>query len=177
MFKEIIFSVILIVFLGCESVKSVVVPQKLEEAYIQATRKAELITKERVQVVLIATHLNTFNKEKYPQEKGEVFFIDVYQSFQHGVENPKGFFENGFHLTLNNGETPIKITPLQKGQLEGLMHKSATPWGEYYLVEFMPQDKRTQNSLQLLMRHKEFGENYLNFGFKPLKKEDLKDRR
>ncbi|MCI5968642.1 hypothetical protein [Helicobacter sp.] len=177
MLKGIIFSAILLCFLGCESVKSVVVPQKQEEAYIQATRKTELITQDRVQVVLIATHLNAFNGEKYPQEKGEVFFVDVYQSFQHGVENPRGFFENGFHLTLDNGETPIKITPLQKEQMEGLMRKSATPWGEYYLVEFMPQDKRTQNSLQLFLRHKEFGENSLNFGFKPLNKEALKDKR
>ncbi|WP_299546782.1 hypothetical protein [uncultured Helicobacter sp.] len=175
--KKIIFSGILLLFLGCEGVKSVVVPQKLEEAYIQATRKAELITEERVQVVLIATHLNAFRAEEYSKEQGEVFFIDVYQSFQHGVENPKGFFENGFHLILGNGETPVKITPIKKEQLQGLMQKNATPWGEYYFVEFLPQDKRTQNSLQLLLRHKDFGENRLNFGFKPLNKDALKDKR
>ena len=105
-------------------------PQKLEEAYIQATRKAELLAENRVQVVLIATHLNAFNKENYPQEKGEVFFIDVYQSTQ----NTKKFFENGYHLTLNNGETPIKITELKRKDLQGFMQHNAMRWGEYYLV-------------------------------------------
>ncbi|MBX7489936.1 hypothetical protein [Helicobacter turcicus] len=177
MLKEIVFSVVLVFFLGCGNVKSVITPQKLEEAYIQATRKAELITENRVQVVLIATHLNTFDEEKYPENAGEVFFVDVYQSFQNGVENPKGFFENGFYLMLSNGETPVKITALKKEQLRGLMQDNATSWGEYYLVEFLPQDKRTRNSLQLLLQHKDFGENSLNFGFKPLNKEALKDKR
>lgn len=176
MLKGIIFGVVLVFFLGCESVKSVIAPQKLEEAYIQATRKTELITENRVQVVLIATHLNAFDEKRYPDDVGEVFFVDVYQSFQNEVENSKGFFENGFHLTLSNGETPIKITPLKKEQLEGLIQSNATSWGEYYLVEFLPQDKRTRNSLQLLLQHKDFGENYLNFGFKSLSKEALKDK-
>lgn len=177
MIKEIIFVGVLLFFLGCESVKSVIVPQKLEEAYIQATRKAELIQEDRVQVVLIATYLNAFDREKYPREKGEIFFVDVYQSFQHEVKNSKDFFENGFHLILGNGETPVKITRLKKEQLDNLMQSNATPWGEYYLVEFLPQDKRTLNSLQLLLYHKDFGEDYLNFGFKPLSKEALKDKR
>ncbi|TLD85015.1 hypothetical protein LS70_000165 [Helicobacter sp. MIT 11-5569] len=177
MLKEIIFGIAFVFFVGCESVKSAIVPQKFEEAYIQATRKTELIVDDRVQVVLIVTHLNAFDKEKYPENANEVFFLDVYQSFQHGIENPKKFFENGFHLTLSNGETPIKITEIKKEDLQGLMQSNATRWGEYYIVEFLPQDKRTQNSLQLFLRHKDFGENFLNFGFKPLDKEDLKDRR
>ena len=173
MLQGIIFCVVLILFMGCESVTSTIVPQKLEEAYIQATRKAELLAENRVQVVLIATHLNAFNKENYPQENGEVFFIDVYQSTQ----NTKKFFENGYHLTLNNGETPIKITELKRKDLQGFMQHNAMRWGEYYLVEFLPQDRRTQNSLQLILSHTEFGESFLNFGFRPLNKEDLKDRR
>lgn len=177
MLKGILIGITALWFLGCVDVRSELIPEKHEEAYLQATRKTELITQGRVQVVLIATYLNMLDAENYPEDLGEVFFIDVFQIFQHGVKSPNGFFENGFQLFLSNGERPTKITPLKKEQLEGLMQENATPWGEYYHVEFPPQDRNTRNGLVLLLEHEDFGRNYLNFGFKTLDKDQLKTRR
>lgn len=168
--------VISLIFLyGCVDVKSFksrLIPSKPEESYIQATRKSELVFDEITRIVLIAVHLNAYDEEYYPHEKGEVFFVDVYQNEQ----NSLGFLENGYHLTLGNGEAPIKITRLQREDLQDSMQQNAMRWGEYYLLEFAPQDKRVQDSLTLILSHPKFGQNSLKFGFKGLSKQDLKGK-
>lgn len=61
---------------GCvnvESFKSRLIPSKPEESYIQATRKSELVFEDVTRIVLIAVHLNAFDEQHYPHEKGEVF--------------------------------------------------------------------------------------------------------
>ena len=151
---------------GCanlQSFKSRLIPSKPEESYIQATRKSELVFEDTTRIVLIAVHLNAYDEEKYPHERGEVFFIDVYQSEQ----NSLGFLENGYRLTLNNGESPTKITRLHNKDLQGLMQQNAMRWGEY---------QRIQDSLMLVLSHPKFGKNSLKFGFKGLSKEDLKGK-
>ena len=158
-------------FVGCGSHLGVTFKQQ-EESYIQATRKTELIVADRVQIVLIATHLNAFNAQDYPHQKGEFFFIDAYQSRQNG----KTLFENGYTLSLENGEKPLKITQLSREELQDFMQENATKWGEYYLVEFAPQNQFVQNSLQLFITHKEYGSNFSKFGFKALNKESLRDK-
>lgn len=165
----------LAVLSGCvdvDSVKSKLIPSKPEESYIQATRKSELVFDETTRIVLIAVHLNAYDEQKYPHEKGEIFFVDVYQSAQ----NSKGFLENGYNLKLSNGESPVKITRLQKEDLRDFMLSNAMRWGEYYWVEFAPQDKRVQDSLMLVLSHPKFGENTLKFGFKGLSKEELRGK-
>lgn len=160
---------------GCanlQSFKSKLIPSKPEESYIQATRKSELVFEDTTRIVLIAVHLNAYDEEKYPHERGEVFFIDVYRSEQ----NSLGFLENGYRLTLNNGESPTKITRLHNKDLQGLMQQNAMRWGEYYLVTFAPQNQRIQDSLMLVLSHPKFGKNSLKFGFKGLSKEDLKGK-
>ena len=144
-------------FVGCGSHLGVTFKQQ-EESYIQATRKTELIVADRVQIVLIATHLNAFNAQDYPHQKG------------------KTLFENGYTLSLENGEKPLKITQLSREELQDFMQENATKWGEYYLVEFAPQNQFVQNSLQLFITHKEYGSNFLKFGFKALNKESLRDK-
>ena len=42
--------------------------------------------------------------------------------------------------------------------------------GRILLVEFPKQDKRTQDRMILVLSHKDFGENTLEFGFKKIKK-------
>lgn len=139
-------------------------PTSLQESYIQATRKTEIIYQEKTQIILIATHLNEFDEEAYPKQKGEIFFVSVYQS-----EGKKDFLK-AYNLVLNNGEKPLKVTPLKADELEGLMAEYAMPWGEYYLLEFSPQNKRIQDRLSITLSHKKFGENTLNFGFKAIQK-------
>ena len=155
-------------FYGCSGISFDFdfIPSKPEESYIQATRKGELVWQDKTQIVVVATHLNDFDEKKYPKEEGDVFFLDVYQSNSHN----KGFLENGYTLRLSNGEQPTEILPLKKKELQGLMKANAMRWGEYYFVRFMPQDKRTRDSLRLIISHPDFGENQLNFGFKALKK-------
>ncbi|WP_104722593.1 hypothetical protein [Helicobacter mesocricetorum] len=139
-------------------------PTSLEESYIQATRKTEIIYQEKTQIILIATHLSEFDEETYPKQKGEVFFISVYQS-----ERERGFLKE-YNLVLNDGEKPLKVTPLKASELKGLMAEYAIPWGEHYLLEFSPQNKRIQDRLSITISHKKFGENTLNFGFKAIQK-------
>ncbi|MDE5603013.1 MAG: hypothetical protein K2I71_03720 [Helicobacter sp.] len=159
------FSILWLVGCANDSVNFIkLTPSFLEESYIQATRKTEIIYQQKTQIILIATHLNEFDKEAYHKQKGEVFFVSVYQS-----DGGKDFFKE-YNLVLNNGEKPLKITPLKASELEGLMAEYAMPWGEYYLLEFPPQNKRIQDRLSLTISHKKFGENTLNFGFKALQK-------
>lgn len=170
-----ILSLSLVILSGCakmESFKSRLIPSKPEESYIQATRKSELVFDEITRIVLIAVHLNAYNEERYPHENGELFFVDVYQSEQ----NSLGFLENGYRLTLSNGELPEKFTRLEKEYLENFMEDNAMRWGEYYLVRFKPQNKRIQDSLTLVLSHPKFGENSLKFGFKGLSREELKGK-
>lgn len=170
-----ILIVSLVLLCGCVDVKSFksrLIPSKPEESYIQATRKSELVFNEITRIVLIAVHLNAYDEEHYPHEKGEVFFVDVYQNEQ----NTLGFLENHYQLTLSNGESPIKVTRLQREDLQDFMQQNAMRWGEYYLIEFAPQDKRVQDSLTLILSHPKFGQNSLKFGFKGLSKQDLKGK-
>ncbi|EES89756.1 hypothetical protein [Helicobacter canadensis] len=162
MLKGVLFFMVLF-FFGCEAQKSDLMPKKLEESYIQATRKTELIAKGNTQVVVIATHLNEFDSKKYPRDAGEVFFLDIYEA-----NGKKNILKNGYELTLNNGVKPTRIIQLKKEDLEGLILQNATQWGEYYWVEFPKQDKRTQDRLMLILSHKDFGENTLKFGFKKI---------
>ncbi|MCL9822449.1 hypothetical protein [Helicobacter colisuis] len=162
MLKGMLFFVVLL-FFGCEAKKSGLIPEKLEESYIQATRKTELIAKGNTQVVVIATHLNEYDSQKYPRDEGEVFFLDIYEA-----NGKRNILKNGYELILNNGVKPTKITQLKKRDLEGLILQNATQWGEYYRIEFPKQDKRTQDRLMLILSHKDFGENTLRFGFKKI---------
>lgn len=100
------------------------------------------------------------------EKRGGIFFLDVYQTRKNG----KGFLKNGYEIRLANGTKPSKITQLKKEDLEGMIAQNATQWGEYYLVEFPKQDKRTQDRMILVLSHKDFGENTLEFGFKKIKK-------
>ena len=104
MLKGMLFFVVLL-FFGCEAKKSGLIPEKLEESYIQATRKTELIAKGNTQVVVIATHLNEYDSQKYPRDEGEVFFLDIYEA-----NGKRNILKNGYELTLNNGVKPTKIT-------------------------------------------------------------------
>lgn len=166
MLKYFIYLSTVLWFVGCADSVNLMrfTPTSLQESYIQATRKTEIIYQEKTQIILIATHLNEFDEEKYPKQRGEVFFINVYQS-----EGEKDFLK-AYNLVLNNGEKPLKVTPLKAYDLEGLMAEYAIPWGEYYLLEFSPQNKRTQDRLSLTISHQKFGESTLNFGFKAIQK-------
>ncbi len=164
MLRGVLFVVVLLLA-GCATQQSLLAPKQLEESYIQATRKTELITKDSTQVVVIATHLNAYNAEKYPREEGEIFFLDIYEA-----NGRKNFFENGYELTLENGMKPLKVTKLKKEDLVGLMRENATQWGEYYWVEFPRQNKRTQERITLILSHKDFGKNTLQFGFRKIKR-------
>lgn len=155
----------ILLFAGCATQQSLLAPKQLEESYIQATRKAELIAKDSTQVVVIATHLNAFDAEKYPREEGEVFFLDIYEA-----NGKKNFFENGYTLRLENGTKPLRITRLKKEDLTGLMRENATQWGEYYYIEFPWQNKRAQDRIMLVLSHEDFGENTLQFGFRKIKR-------
>ena len=96
---------VVLLFFGCEAKKSGLIPEKLEESYIQATRKTELIAKGNTQVVVIATHLNEYDSQKYSRDEGEVFFLDIYEA-----NGKRNILKNGYELTLNNGVKPTKIT-------------------------------------------------------------------
>lgn len=173
MLKIVISLIGMFVFLGCASVEFI--PSKPQESYIQATRKTELIAKEQTQIVIIATHLNAYDTKKYPNTKGEFFLLDIYQA----NGDKKAFLENGYMLTLNGGAKPLKIEKITKESLESLQDinlENLSKWGTYYLVEFAPQSVRVRNSLRLIIAHKDFGENYLYYGFKPLDKDDLREK-
>lgn len=159
----------LFLFSGCASLKDSFIPSKPQEAYIQATRKTEILKEDTVEFVLIITHLNSFSSE-YLRENGEVFFVDIYS-------NSKGDFFSSYKLSLNSGDKPLKITKLKKEELSGQMLENATSWGEYYIVEFAPQERRIQNALQIILSDFSGSEiGFLNFGFKPLSKQDLRSR-
>ena len=91
--------------------------------------------------------------------------MDIYEA-----NGRKNFFENGYELTLENGMKPLKVTKLKKEDLVGLMRENATQWGEYYWVEFPRQNKRTQERITLILSHKDFGKNTLQFGFRKIKR-------
>lgn len=166
MLKQILLFLAVFMILGCQKMSSGLAPLKTDESYLQATRKTELIVQGNTQIVVIATHLNEFDWIKFPREEGEIFFLDVYQTRKNG----KGFLKNGYEIRLANGAKPSKITRLKKEDLEGMIAQNATQWGEYYWVEFPKQDKRTQDRMILVLSHKDFGENTLEFGFKKIKK-------
>lgn len=142
------------------------ISSKPEESYMQATRKGELIFEDKTQIVAVITHLNAVDSEAYPSNKGEVFFVDVYQS----SKETRSFLENDFKLRLGNGQIPLEINKVLKEELKGIMAKNSMRFGEYYFFRFAPQRKRERDNLSLVLSHPIFGESYLNFGFKAIEK-------
>jgi len=105
-----------------------------------------------------------FFVEDFDGVAGAFFLVCFYQS------DGKKDFLKAYNLVLNSGEKPLKVTPLKASELQGLIAEYAIPWGEYYLLEFSPQNKRIQDRLSITLSHKKFGENTLNFGFKAIQK-------
>lgn len=159
--------ILVLFFLGCKGAKFTLAPTKPQESYVQATRKTELVYDNKTQMVLVATHLNAYDEQKYPKEEGEIFLVDVYEGINAKKASvKKGFLENEYALRLANGDTPLEFKPVKKEELEPIMQENATRWGEYYLVRFPMQNKRDRDRLILILSHPQYGENSMSFGFK-----------
>lgn len=164
MLRSVLLFCVCLFLVGCASIQSSYIPTLSEEEYMQATRKTELIVDDTTKIVVVATRMNIMQKYK---SKDEVFLLDVYES----GDGKKDFIQNGYKIYLQNKTKPLKIQKINKDSLDEFMQSKVMRWSEQYLVTFAPQDKKTTDSLTLVLEHEKYGKNFLQFGYRNIKKE------
>lgn len=162
MIRGIIFFLYIFVC-GCAAINSSYAPDEREEAYMQATRKAELIEGDSTKIVVIATRLNMINQ--YHDSSSESFVFEVYES----GDGLKDFLSSGYKLYLSNNVKPVEIKKMSASELSSFW-PSRIKWGQYYLVKFPPQNKKVTDSMTIVLEHNKYGKNFLEFGFKKIDK-------
>lgn len=109
-----------------------------EEKMMQLTRKSELISKNKTQVVMFVTYLTELDREKY--EDGEYFFVEI------SFENEKLSIKDvKFSLA---GYSPAEVKYIKNPQKEKFHIHS--PWNKGYLVKFDPIPQTEIATLNLL---------------------------
>ncbi len=161
---------IALLFGACQLYNDALKPDRIEERYIQATRKGELLNGLKTEAIIVATHLNGFDSEHFKHEEGELFFIDIYLSDTSLERKDRGLYNPLYSVRLSNGATPLEITQLEKSDLLRYNITFASRWGEYFLVRFPVQTRRYLKEMSLEIVHKNLGIAKLDYGFKVMKK-------
>lgn len=154
---------------GCQLYHEALKPDRIEERYVQATRKGEILNGLKTEAVIIATHLNAFDSKRYDSKVGEYFFIDIYLSPEGGESPARGLNHQLYTLTLSNGSLPVEVQELKREELlERGIYRSSR-WGDYFLVRFAPQDRRYLEHLKLELKHENLGSTVMDYGFRNIK--------
>jgi hypothetical protein len=133
------------------------------------TQKAQLMASFETKALLTATYLNPVFEERNCKKRftnkmkdAEYFFVGVYISNSEKHE----FNTKGYSLTLN-GEEPIEIKELEKGNSLRYEMPMVDNWSTYYKVKFK---KSLKNDFTLIFGNDRFGKDILNYskGEKPL---------
>ncbi|MGP1450818.1 MAG: hypothetical protein ACTTJS_06825 [Wolinella sp.] len=160
----------ILAFGGCQLYNDALKPDRIEEKYIQATRKGEILNGLKTEAVIVATRLNEFDNEKFLSENGEYFFIDIYVSEDSKEYKERGLNNPLYSVRLSNGVLPAEIQRIDREELLKHNFTFASRWGDYFLVRFPSQSVRYREQLQLELVHKNLGVTVLDYGFRNIKK-------
>jgi len=161
---------IALLFGACQLYNDALKPDRIEERYIQATRKGEILNGLKTEAIIVATYLNEFDGERFTHEEGELFFVDIYLSEDSPERRDRGLYNPLYSLRLSNGALPLEISRLEKSDLLRYNITFASRWGEYFLVRFPVQTRRYLKEMSLEIVHKNLGIAKLDYGFKVMKK-------
>lgn len=152
---RVLYCALALVFCACSNLDSERFSKDFyEERRVQLTRKAELIAKDKTQLVVFCTYVSQLDSKKYPD--GEYFFIEV------AFENEK-IKMSDLQFTLL-GEKPIEITTIPNNDKDFFQH---THWNKGYLLRFSSVPRTEYAVLSLTLRVKGYPDNLkFNYGFK-----------
>lgn len=138
MYKPLLFAGLSLFFIGCSNNTNAFNYFKTDELkarITQHTKKADLISKKKQDVLMWATYLNNIKSSKF-KYKNESFVV----SFYFVNKDEQVFDKSKYNLTLNGNEA-LKFEKISKDNLEYKELFDSNPWGEYYFVQF-PSKKR-----------------------------------
>ena len=132
MYKTLFLPILSTIFIGCSSSNELkhFSKEEVQVKSMQYTKKADVIIKEEVKVLLWATYLNNINVKEFKTNL-DSFIMSTY------FVNSKSqdIKVNGYSFTLNSKE-PISIEEIST---KNLLYKDTlleNTWGKYYLVRF-----------------------------------------
>ncbi|MRJ02482.1 MAG: hypothetical protein C6I05_03440 [Epsilonproteobacteria bacterium] len=135
-----------------------------DPVYVEAmrhTEKGDIAISLENKALIIATHLNPMDREKYRGR--ERFFIRVYIDNDFDDENRSGLFHPGFSLTLN-GHPPTRIEKIDYDAPLAKKMPFTQKWYHLYLVTF-PESQ--EEKLILTLSHPDYGSARLTFPNSP----------
>ncbi|WP_456403812.1 hypothetical protein [Hydrogenimonas sp.] len=131
----------LLLLSGCSSKsckEGIFQPDVIYEKALVNTREAQIVRSLETKASVSATLVNEVFAEKYPYEKGIAIFLGVITD----RKVPDETFPDFFHVTLN-GQAPLKIEPVHRGDELYQLMPSVNRWGHYYLLTFAPSKAKS----------------------------------
>lgn len=154
--KNLLFLLIPFIFASCGTKNNAFRYFDKDETEINAirnTKKADIVVKNEVDIIFMATYLNKIDN----QIDDDLDRFLIYTFFANLDE--QDFRKNSYELILN-GNQPIKIEELDKDsqRYKEIMLKNS--WGNYYIVTF--KNPQRVNNLKIVLKPKT-SEAVLNF--------------
>jgi len=153
----ILTTAILFTQLGCSS-KGFFSTDKRELNALLNTKKAQLYSSVEIKASLIATYLNTTNKD-FKDSEDDMFLISIFIDNDSTDKNNHGLYNKNYSLTVN-GEKPTNVKKLD---FEDDLTKSVPVrnfWSTYYLVGFKKQNDK---KLKMTFKNDVYGSKDLEF--------------
>jgi len=130
----------LLLLSGCSSKsckEGIFAPDVIYEKALVNTREAQIVRSLETKASVSATLVNEVFAKKYPYRDGVAIFLGVVTE----RKVPDDRFPDFFHVSLN-GEEPLKIEPLHRGDELYELMPSVNRWGHYYLLIFPPSNAK-----------------------------------
>ena len=136
MYKNIIFSLATLSFLGCSSTTALkhFENEPTQASAIQDTKKADIIENDKIKALYWATYLNNIK-----EAKNDKFLISLYFTYENKEEYKKISKEN---FLLDEKEA-ISIKKIEREKFPFILENR--PWGKHYIVSFQPQKEDFEN--------------------------------
>lgn len=145
-----------LVFGGCGLYHTSYKPGVLAEKKILSSRKAEIIKQGKVEMIMIATHLNNVNPTIYHTR--EYFFLEVFSELDIPLINYMQF-----QITRN--KRLLWIREVKKDEFDEVINIS-NKWSRGFLVAFDSIDEHDKKNLTLKVTIDNVGQMNFDFTYK-----------
>lgn len=141
-------------FCGCSFYSVSFKPEVLEEKKILSSRKSELISNNKVNMVVVVSYLNNVNPEIYNAR--EYFFIEVFS------ELDISFIDYSEFKIIDNAKF-LWIREIPPSEFDDVL-KVTNKWSRGFLIAFEEIDEQNKKNMELNIDVYNLGN--MNFNFK-----------
>ncbi|WP_147289258.1 hypothetical protein [Helicobacter sp. MIT 99-5507] len=150
-----IFILLCFLFSGCGFYKDSFKPEVLAEKKILSSRKAEIITDDKVSMVVIATYLNNVNPDIYNTR--EYFLIEIFSE----LDIP---FIDYMHFSITDNEYFLWAREVNKDEFDNVINVS-NKWSKLFLVAFSDINEYNKKDLKLHLEIDTIGSMIFDFTY------------